>query len=57
MQNAKDYVNQGMSSVQITVNSLQQSLASVEKESNKAKIQSAISSLNSACQELSQYKD
>ncbi|MGL5084657.1 MAG: hypothetical protein ACRC68_02890 [Clostridium sp.] len=57
MPKAQDYVNQGMSSVQSTVNSLQQALSSVEKDCNKEKIQSAINSLNSASEELSNYKD
>ena len=57
MPNAKQYVDLSMSSVKNTVNSLQQALNTVEKPENKAKIQSAISSLNSACQDLSAYKD
>ena len=57
MPNAKQYVDQGMTNVQSTVTSLQQALSSAEKADNKAKIQSAIDSLNSACQQLSSYKD
>lgn len=57
MPKAKDYVDLGMTSVKNTVSSLQQALGSVEKEENKAKIKSAIDSLNSACQQLSNYQD
>jgi hypothetical protein len=54
---AKQYVDQSMSSVQSTVSTLQQALDSAEKQDNKTKIQQAINSLNSACQELSGYQD
>ncbi|MEL7648131.1 MAG: hypothetical protein AAGU76_08560 [Sedimentibacter sp.] len=54
---AKQYVDQSMTSVQNTVNILQQALNSVEKQDNKNKIQQAISSLNSAQQQLSGYQD
>jgi nitrate/nitrite-specific signal transduction histidine kinase len=54
---AKQYVDQSMSTVQTTVNSLQQALSSAEKEDNKNKIQQAINSLNSAYQQLSGYQD
>ena len=57
MPKAKQCVDQSMTSVQNTVASLQQALTSVEKEDNKAKIQTAIDSLNSASQQLSSYKD
>ena len=57
MPNAKKYVDQSMTTVQSTVTSLQQALSSAEKADNKVKIQSAIDSLNSACQQLSSYKD
>lgn len=57
MQNAQDYVNSSMTNVQNTVSSLQQAMASAEKPENKAKIQSAIDSLNSASQQLSNYQD
>lgn len=57
MQNAQDYVNLSMTNVQNTVSSLQQAIASAEKPENKAKIQSAIDSLNSASQQLSNYQD
>ena len=40
-----------------TTSSLQQALSSAEKTENKQKIQSAIDSINTACQQLSQYKD
>jgi uncharacterized membrane protein (DUF106 family) len=54
---AKQYIDQSMSSVQNTVNTLQQALNSAEKQDNKNKIQQAIDSLNSAQQQLSGYKD
>ncbi|WP_175596738.1 hypothetical protein [Bacillus sp. MRMR6] len=57
MPNAKQYVDQSMSSVQNTVDSLQQALNTVEKEDNKNKIQQAISSLQSVQQQLSNYQD
>ena len=54
---AKQHVDQSMSTVQTTVNSLQQALNSVEKPENKTKIQDAINSLNTAHQQLSGYQD
>jgi hypothetical protein len=57
MSNAKDYVDQSMSSVQNTVETLQQALTTAEKSENKNKIQDAINSLNAVKQDLSQYQD
>ncbi|SDM55698.1 hypothetical protein [Bacillus sp. OK048] len=57
MPNAKDYVHQSMSSVQNTVNTLQQALSNAEKPENKNKIQQAINSLNSAQDQLTGYQD
>ena len=57
MPKAKQLVDQSMTSAQNTVASLQQALSSAEKSCNKAKIQSAIDSVNSACQQLSSYTD
>jgi hypothetical protein len=57
MPNAKDYVNQSMSSVQNTVNTLQQALSNAEKPENKNKIQQAINSLNTVQDQLSGYQD
>ncbi len=54
---AKQYVDQSMSTVQNTVNSLQQALSSAEKPENKNRIQQAINSLNSVYQQLSGYQD
>ncbi len=54
---AKQYVDQSMTSVQSAVSTLQQALSSAEKPDNKAKIQQAITSLNSASQQLSGYRD
>ncbi len=54
---AQQYVDQSMSSVQTTVNTLQQALSSAEKPENKNKIQQAINSINSAQQQLSGYQD
>jgi hypothetical protein len=57
MPKAKQYVDQSISSVQSTVNTLQQALSSAEKPDNKEKIQQAINSLNSAHQQLSGFRD
>ena len=54
---AKQCIDQCMSSVDSSVNLLQEALSSAEKQDNKSKIQQAISSLNSAKQELSGYQD
>jgi signal transduction histidine kinase len=54
---AKQYVDQSLTSVQTTVNTLQQALNSAEKPDNKNKIQQAIDLLGSAQQELSGYQD
>ena len=57
MPKAKQYVDQSISSVQSTVNTLEQALSSAEKPDNKEKIQQAINSLNSAQQQLSGFRD
>ncbi|MBP2240974.1 hypothetical protein J2Z40_001534 [Cytobacillus eiseniae] len=57
MPKAKQYVDQGITSVQSTVNTLQQALHSAEKQDNKDKIQEAINALNSAQEQLSGYQD
>ncbi len=57
MPKAKQYVDQSISSVQTTVNTLQQALSSAEQPDNKQKIQQAINSLNAAQQQLSGYQD
>ncbi|MDM5328593.1 hypothetical protein [Neobacillus sp. CF12] len=57
MPNAKQYVDQSMSSVQSTVDTLQQALSTAEKPDNKNKIQQAINSLQSVQQQLSGYQD
>ena len=54
---AKQCVDQCMSSVQSNVSLLQEALNSAEKQDNKNKIQQAISSLNSAQQQLSGFQD
>jgi hypothetical protein len=54
---AKQIIDQSMSTVDTAVNSLQQALGSAEKPDNKAKIQQALNSLNSAKQQLSGYQD
>jgi hypothetical protein len=46
-----------MTNVETALGSLKQALSSAEKMDNKNKIQSAINSLNSATQQLSQYQD
>jgi len=57
MPKAKQLVDQSMTTAQNTVTSLQQALSSAEKQENKDKIQSAIDSVNTACQQLSSYQD
>lgn len=57
MPKAKQYVDQSMSSVQNTVDTLQQALSNTEKSDNKNKIQQAINSLNEVQQQLSGYQD
>jgi uncharacterized membrane protein (DUF106 family) len=57
MPNAKQYVDQSMSSVQSTVDTLQQALSNAEKPDNKNKIQQAINSLQSVQEKLSEYQD
>ncbi|MFB3161899.1 hypothetical protein ABLO26_11020 [Neobacillus sp. 179-J 1A1 HS] len=57
MPKAKQYVDQSMSSVQNTVDTLQQALSNAEKTDNKNKIQQAIDSLNEVQQQLSGYQD
>ena len=54
---AKQFVDQSVSSCKNTINSLQPALSSAEKQDNKDKIQQAINSLNSACQQLNGYQD
>jgi hypothetical protein len=54
---AKQIIDQSMSTVDTAVNSLQQALTSAEKPDNKAKIQQALNSLNTAKQQLSGYQD
>lgn len=57
MGNAKQQIDQSIMSVQATVNTLQQAMSSAEKAENKTVIQSAITQLNSACQQLGNFKD
>ena len=57
MSKAKQYVDLSMSTLKNTTTSLQQAMSSAEKADNKAKIQSAIDSINAACQQLSSYQD
>jgi hypothetical protein len=57
MPKAKQYVDQSMSSVQNTVDTLHQALSNAEKPDNKNKIQQAIDSLNEVQQQLSGYQD
>lgn len=54
---AKDYVNSGMTTLQNVTSTLQQAANEAEKPENKSAIQSAINAVNTACQNLSQYKD
>jgi uncharacterized membrane protein (DUF106 family) len=57
MPKAKQYVDQSMSSVQSTVDTLQQALSNAEKPDNKNKIQQAINSLQTVQEQLSGYQD
>lgn len=57
MQKAKEYVDQSMTTIKSTVGNLQQALNTAEKEQNKQVIQQAINSLNSVCNNLTNYKD
>ena len=57
MPKAQQYINQSMTSVQTTVDTLQQALNSAEKPENKNKIQQAINALNTAQQQLSGFQD
>lgn len=54
---AKDYVDQSMSIVKTAKASLEEALNSAEKSNNKAKIQQAIDSLDTATQQLSEFRD
>lgn len=57
MPKAKQYVDQGMSTVQNAVSALQQAASLAEKSDNKSKIHKAISDLNCACDSLQGYQD
>lgn len=57
MPKAKQYVDQGMSTVQNAVSALQQAASLAEKSENKAKIHKAISDLNCACNNLQGFQD
>ena len=57
MPKAQDYVNQGKASCQAAVGALQQALTAAEKAQNKTVIQSAITAINNATSNLSNYKD
>ncbi|WP_193708233.1 hypothetical protein [Alkalibaculum sporogenes] len=56
-QNAKQSIDQCMSTLRSTTENLEQALNSAEKQENKKKIQQAISSISSAQQQLSEYQD
>lgn len=57
MGKAQDSINSGMTSIQSAINNLQQAMSCCEKQENKTIIQSAINSMNSACNQLSNYRD
>ena len=57
MGKAQDNINSGMTSIQIALNNLQQAMSCCEKQENKTIIQSAINSISSACNQLSNYRD
>ena len=54
---AKQQVTLSISSLQSTVNTLQNALTSAERPDNKNKIQQAINSLNSVQLQLSDFQD
>lgn len=54
---AKQYIDISITNVETALGTLKQALDSAEKSDNRNKIQAAINSLNSATQQLSQYKD
>jgi len=57
MAKAQQFVDQSLSTIRQITTSLQQALNAAEKPDNKAYIQSAIDSLNYACNELSCFRD
>ncbi len=54
---AQDYVNEGMSTVQSAMSSLQSAIAHAEKQANKQVIQKAMNEMQSACDCLKEYRD
>ena len=54
---AKQHVILGISSLQSTVNTLQNALNSAERPDNKNKIQEAINSINSVQKQLTDFQD
>lgn len=57
MGKAKQTVDSCQQAMQNTASSLQQAMASAEKQSNKATIQSAINAVNEAEQALNNFQD
>lgn len=57
MKKAQDSINSSMSSIESAIDNLHQAMSCCEKHSNKEVIQSAIDSMNCACNELKNYRD
>ncbi|WP_160169941.1 hypothetical protein [Clostridium hydrogeniformans] len=54
---AKDYVDQVHAQIKSAETSLNQAYEKAEKSENKSVIQNALSSLQTACDNLNKYKD
>lgn len=55
--NAKKVVSESISSLETCINSLQESRNVVENQNNRQKLEQAIDSLHSACEQLSKKFD
>lgn len=57
MGKSQTIINSSMSSIQGALNNLNEAMASCEKQENKNVLQSAIDSINCACDHLSKFQD
>ena len=57
MGKAQNIINSCVCTIRDTLGELENAKCNCEKQENKSKIQSAIDSINSACNELHDYKD
>lgn len=55
--NAKKVISESISSLETCIGSLQQSLNAVQNQTKRQKLEQAIDSLNSACEQLSKKFD